>query len=53
MSPWDCAALIPIVREAGGCCFDYRGETTISGAGLVSANMVMGRQLLEDIAAGR
>ncbi|RTY35352.1 histidinol-phosphatase [Chlorobium phaeovibrioides] len=53
MSPWDCAALIPVVREAGGCCFDYRGETTISGAGLVSANMVMGRQLLEDIAAGR
>lgn len=46
MSPWDCAALIPIVREAGGCCFDYRGETTISGAGLVSANMVMGRSCL-------
>ncbi|MDT9547103.1 MAG: histidinol-phosphatase [Chlorobium sp.] len=53
MSPWDCAALIPIVREAGGCCFDYRGETTISGEGLVSANMDIGRRLLEDIASGR
>ncbi len=52
MSPWDCAALIPIVREAGGCCFDYRGETTITGEGLVSANMAIGRQLLKDIVEG-
>ena len=38
MNPWDCAALIPVVTEAGGCCFDYNGVTTISGEGLVSAN---------------
>ncbi len=50
MSPWDCAALIPIVLEAGGCCFDYRGETTISGEGLVSANRAIGEGLLEEIA---
>ncbi len=49
MSPWDCAALIPIVTEAGGCCFDYRGKTTISGEGLVSANKVIGTALLEAI----
>jgi len=49
MSPWDCAALIPIVTEAGGCCFDYRGKTTISGEGLVSANKIIGTVLLEDI----
>lgn len=49
MSPWDCAALIPIVTEAGGCCFDYRGETTIYGKGLVSANRVMGEKLLAAI----
>ncbi|NMW21973.1 MAG: histidinol-phosphatase [Chlorobiaceae bacterium] len=49
MSPWDCAALIPIVIEAGGCCFDYRGETTISGEGLVSANKIIGTELLEAI----
>ncbi len=49
MSPWDCAALIPIVMEAGGCCFDYRGKTTISGEGLVSANKVIGTALLEAI----
>ncbi len=49
MSPWDCAALIPIVTEAGGCCFDYRGKTTISGEGLVSANKAIGTALLDDI----
>ncbi|NTV05509.1 MAG: histidinol-phosphatase [Chlorobiaceae bacterium] len=49
MSPWDCAALIPIVTEAGGCCFDYKGKTTISGEGLVSANRVIGSALLSDI----
>ncbi|MEI8032928.1 MAG: histidinol-phosphatase [Chlorobiaceae bacterium] len=49
MSPWDCAALIPIVTEAGGLCFDYRGNTTITGQGLVSANRVLGEKLLLDI----
>ena len=49
MSPWDCAALIPVVIEAGGCCFDYRGVTTISGEGLVSANKLIGTGLLEAI----
>jgi len=49
MSPWDCAALIPIVTEAGGCCFDYRGKTTISGEGLVSANKAIGAALLEEV----
>ena len=49
MSPWDCAALIPIVTEAGGCCFDYRGKTTISGEGLVSANKAIGTALLEEV----
>ena len=49
MSPWDCAALIPIVTEAGGCCFDYRGKTTICGEGLVSANRAIGTTLLAAI----
>ncbi|NTW89147.1 MAG: histidinol-phosphatase [Desulfobulbaceae bacterium] len=52
MSPWDCAALIPIVTEAGGCCFDYRGMTTISGEGLVSANKAIGTALLQAIDNG-
>ncbi|TCD48600.1 histidinol-phosphatase [Chlorobium sp. N1] len=50
MSPWDCAAVIPIVLEAGGKCFDYRGRTTMSGEGLVSANGQLGDGLLRSIA---
>ncbi len=49
MSPWDCAALIPIVTEAGGLSFDYLGNTTITGQGLVSANRALGEKLLLDI----
>lgn len=49
MSPWDCAAVIPIVTGAGGCCFDYHGVTTIAGKGLVSANRVMGEALVAAI----
>jgi myo-inositol-1(or 4)-monophosphatase len=45
MSPWDCAAIIPIVSEAGGMCFDYTGKTTIYGQGLISANKTLGEQL--------
>ena len=52
MSPWDCAAPIPIVTEAGGCCFDYRGKTTISGEGLISANRAIGTALLAAIDNG-
>lgn len=36
MSPWDIAALIPILREAGGCCTDWKGAETISGGDGVS-----------------
>jgi myo-inositol-1(or 4)-monophosphatase len=49
MSPWDCAAVIPIVEEAGGRSFDYRGTATISGEGLVSANGPIGSSLLRAI----
>jgi myo-inositol-1(or 4)-monophosphatase len=52
MSPWDCAAIIPIVTEAGGCCFDYQGRSIIDGQGLVSANLPMGRALLVGIEKG-
>jgi myo-inositol-1(or 4)-monophosphatase len=49
MSPWDCAAIIPIITEAGGCCFDYEGRSIIDGQGLVSANKAIGTQLLDAI----
>lgn len=52
MSPWDCAAVIPIVLEAGGRCFDYRGKTVIDGQGLVSCNAVLGSVLLDAVRRG-
>ncbi|WP_449258205.1 histidinol-phosphatase [Chlorobium limicola] len=52
MSPWDCAAVIPIVLEAGGRCFDYRGNTVIDGQGLVSCNAALGSLLLDAVRKG-
>lgn len=51
MSPWDCAAIIPIVTEAGGMCFDYNGRTTIYGQGLVSSNRKMGDLLVKALSS--
>ncbi|MGD8895109.1 MAG: inositol monophosphatase family protein [Acidobacteriota bacterium] len=38
MKPWDCAALMPIVREAGGTFTDWSGVPTISGGNGLSTN---------------
>ncbi|MCA9065370.1 MAG: histidinol-phosphatase [Planctomycetaceae bacterium] len=36
MSAWDIAALIPILKEAGGCCVDWQGNEDIQGGEGVS-----------------
>ncbi len=38
MNIWDCAALMPIVEEAGGTFTDWRGERTINGGSAISTN---------------
>jgi histidinol-phosphatase len=38
MNPWDCAALVPILLEAGGTFTDWKGTTTIHGGDAVSTN---------------
>lgn len=38
MSIWDCAALAPIVQEAGGTFTDWRGRSTIDGGSGISTN---------------
>lgn len=38
MNPWDCAAIAPIVREAGGRFTTWAGEETIWGADAVATN---------------
>jgi len=38
MNLWDCAALLPIVEEAGGRFTDWKGERTIRGNEAVATN---------------
>ena len=38
LSPWDCAAMVPILQEAGGTFTDWRGVATIRGDSGVSTN---------------
>lgn len=52
MSPWDAAALVPILEEAGGMCFDYSGTRTIYGTGFITANAALGKLLLQRIQSG-
>lgn len=41
MNPWDCAALFPILQEAGGTFTDYQGNPTIYGADAFSTNSLL------------
>ena len=47
MNPWDCAALLPIVREAGGRFSDWTGVTRIDGGDAVSTNQALSARVLE------
>jgi fructose-1,6-bisphosphatase/inositol monophosphatase family enzyme len=38
MSPWDAAALQPIIEEAGGTFTDWNGVTTAFGGSVVATN---------------
>lgn len=38
MNIWDCAALLPILSEAGGSFTDWNGRATIDGGNAVSTN---------------
>ena len=38
MNVWDCAALLPILQEAGGTFTDWSGRATIHGANAFSTN---------------
>jgi histidinol phosphatase-like enzyme (inositol monophosphatase family) len=50
MNPWDCAALIPILREAGGRFTDWRGQVTIDGGDAVSTNGALHDAVLRRLA---
>jgi len=38
MNVWDCAALLPILEEAGGTFTDWQGQKTIYGGNAISTN---------------
>jgi histidinol phosphatase-like enzyme (inositol monophosphatase family) len=38
MNPWDCCALVPILREAGGAFTDWTGAARIDGGDAYSTN---------------
>lgn len=46
MNPWDCAALVPIVQEAGGRFTDWKGRVAIDGGDAVSTNGKLHDELL-------
>jgi len=41
MNLWDCAALLPIVEEAGGTFTDWQAERTVTGGNAISTNGVL------------
>ncbi len=41
MNLWDCAALLPIIEEAGGTFTNWHGERTITGGNAISTNGVL------------
>lgn len=46
MNPWDIAALIPIMQEAGGFCGSWNGDVTIHGGNGVSCNAALRDEVL-------
>ncbi|HVF28826.1 MAG TPA: histidinol-phosphatase [Pyrinomonadaceae bacterium] len=41
MNVWDCAALLPVIEEAGGTFTDWHGQRTIYGGNVISTNGVL------------
>jgi len=52
MNPWDCAALIPILQEAGGRFTDWTGRVTIDGGDAVSTNGALHDEMLARLRRG-
>jgi fructose-1,6-bisphosphatase/inositol monophosphatase family enzyme len=48
---WDCAALVPIVEEAGGTFTDWLGNATHTGGSGISTNGYLFQTVMEIIRA--
>ncbi len=49
MNIWDCAALLPIVEEAGGTFTDWKGKRTIEGGNAISTNGLLFDTVMENV----
>jgi myo-inositol-1(or 4)-monophosphatase len=47
LNPWDAAALVPIISEAGGVFVDWRGQPTIHGGNGISTTPALREAVLE------
>jgi myo-inositol-1(or 4)-monophosphatase len=47
MSPWDIAALIPVIRGAGGIITDWQGEEAMGAASIVAAHPANHARVIE------
>jgi fructose-1,6-bisphosphatase/inositol monophosphatase family enzyme len=52
MNVWDCAALMPIVQEAGGTFTDWGGRPTIRGGSAISTNGRLFDQVMRMVGEG-
>jgi histidinol-phosphatase len=49
MNVWDCAALLPVVEEAGGSFTDWQGRRTIHSGNSVATNGTLFREVMQII----
>ena len=49
MNVWDCAALLPVIEEAGGTFTDWDGRRTIRGGNAVSTNGALFESVMKTI----
>ena len=49
MNIWDCAALLPVVEEAGGTFTDWQGRRTIHSGNSVATNGALFREVMQII----
>jgi fructose-1,6-bisphosphatase/inositol monophosphatase family enzyme len=47
MSTWDCGALLPVLREAGGTFTDWKGTSTVYGGDAIATNQHVYEELMQ------
>jgi len=53
MKIWDCAALAPVIEEAGGVFTDWEGRRTIRGESAISTNAALAAAVRRSLASPR